>query len=138
MKMVHAVIEPSKDGYGLYYLTPSLEGITSFGETLNAVKENANNVLKELVEVYTENNEPIPDELQGVNIDDLKIKFSFDLKYYFEYYNYLNLTEFAKKININSSLLRQYHKGLAYSSEVQFESIRNGLHHIGKELEAAL
>ncbi len=138
MKMVHAVIEPSKDGYGLYYITPSLEGITSFGETLNLVKQNAKDVLKELVEVYNDNNEPVPEELQGGNIDEVKIKFSFDLRYYFEHYSYLNITKFAKKININPSLLRQYRKGLAYSSETQFEAIRKGLHFIGKELEALL
>lgn len=138
MKMVHAVIEPSKDGYGLYYITPSLEGITTFAETLNNIKENAKVVLKELVEVYNQNNEPIPEELKGGNIDEVKIKFSFDLRYYFEHYSYLNITEFAKKININSSLLRQYRKGLAYSSETQFDTIRKGLHYIGKELEAVL
>ena len=120
----------------MYYITPSLEGITSFGENLNNVKQNAKDVLKELVEVYTENSEPIPDELIGINIDDLKIKFSFDLRFYFEHYSYLNITEFAKKIKINSSLLRQYRKGLAFSSEAQFETIRKGLHFIGKELEA--
>ena len=97
--MVHAVIEPSKDGYGLYFITPSLDGITTFGVTLDKVKENAKTVLKELVEVYNENNETIPEELVGVNIDKLNIKFSFDLRYYFEHYTYLNLTEFAKKIN---------------------------------------
>jgi predicted RNase H-like HicB family nuclease len=138
MKMVHAVIEPSKDGYGLYFITPSLDGITTFGVTLDEVKENATTVLKELLEVYTENKETVPEELAGVNIDNLKIKFSFDLRYYFEHYTYLNITEFAKKININASLLRQYSKGLAYSSKGQFETIRNGLHYIGKELEAIL
>jgi|WetSurMetagenome_2_1015567.scaffolds.fasta_scaffold277067_3 predicted RNase H-like HicB family nuclease len=138
MKMVHAVIEPSKDGYGLYYATPSLEGITSFGETLDEVKENALTVLKELVEVYTENKETLPEDLLGVNLDELKIKFSFDLRYYFEHYSYLNLTEFARKIKINPSLLRQYRKGLAYSSEKQFQEIRNGFHFIAKELQAVI
>jgi predicted RNase H-like HicB family nuclease len=138
MKMVHAVIEPSKDGYGLYYTTPSLEGITSFGVTLDEVKENARIALKELIEVYADNGEVIPEEISDVDMDNLKIKFSFDLRYYFQRYSYLNLTEFAKRININSSLLRQYHKGLAFSSESQFGTIRKGLQHIGKELEAVL
>lgn len=135
MKMIHAIIEPSKDGYGLYYITPSLKGITSFGLTVEEVKKNASIVLKELVEYYTENNEPIPYELKDSNIDNLKIKFSFDLKYYFDHFKYLNITEFAKKIKLNSSLLRKYRKGLAYSSEEQFNNIRKGLHSIGKELE---
>jgi predicted RNase H-like HicB family nuclease len=73
--MVYAVIEPSKDGYGLYFTTPSLDGITTFGITLDEVKENARDVLKELIEVYTENNEVIPVELTGVDINDLKITF---------------------------------------------------------------
>jgi len=138
MKMVHAVIEPSKDGYGLYYTTASLEGITSFGVTLDEVKENARIALKELIEVYVDNGEAIPEEISDVDMDNLKIKFSFDLRYYFQRYSYLNLTEFAKRININSSLLRQYHKGIAYSSEKQFATIRKGLQLIGKELETVL
>ena len=86
--------------------------------------------------MYIENNETIPQELIGGTIDDLKIKFSFDLRFFVEHYSYLNLTEFAKKIKINSSLLRQYRKGLVYSSEEQFHTIRKGLQFIGKELEA--
>lgn len=138
MNMVHAVIEPSKDGYGLYFNTASLEGITSFGVTLNEVKNNASVVLTEMVEVYAAKNESLPEALQGVDFNDLKFKFSFDLRYYFEHYSYLNLSEFAKKIRINPSLLRQYKKGLAFSSEKQFDTIRKGLHLIGKELEAVI
>jgi len=136
--MVQAVIEPSKDGYGLYFNTASLEGITSFGVTLKEVKNNASVVLKEMAEIYDENNEPLPEALQEVDLNDLRFKFSFDLRFYFEHYSYLNLSEFAKKIHINPSLLRQYKKGLAFSSEKQFESIRKGLHLIAKELEAAM
>ncbi len=122
----------------MYFNTASLEGITSFGFTLNEVKNNVSGVLAEMVEVYAEKNESLKEALQRVHFNELKFKFSFDLRYYFEHYSYFYLSEFAKKIRINLSLLRQYKKGLAFSGEKQFDTIIKWLHLIGKELEAVI
>jgi len=138
MKALHVIIEPGKDGYGVMFKTPNFENIFSFGESIQEAKDNARIAIKELIMDYVDKGEDIPTHLKNINPETVEMRYSYLLKYYFELLPYINLSQLAKKINLNSSLMRQYHKGLTYAGEKQFLKIREGLHVIGKELETVV
>lgn len=52
----------------------------------------------------------------------------------FDYFDWINVSKVAKRIGINSSLLRQYRSGNTYISEKQASKIEHGIHELSKEL----
>jgi predicted RNase H-like HicB family nuclease len=138
MKALHVVIEPGKDGYGVMIKNPEFKNVFSFGESIEEAKVNIRIAIKELIMNYVDNGEELPKHLKEINPEIVPMRFSFLLQYYFELFPYLNLSQLAKKISINPSLMRQYHKGLTYASESKFLKIREGLRFVGKELEAVV
>jgi len=52
----------------------------------------------------------------------------------FEHFGMLDVTNLAKRIGLNPSLLRQYKSGLTFASDKQKQRILKGLHELGEEL----
>jgi len=124
-----ALIEKGKDGtFGIY--TPDLEHtIIGEGQGVEEAKMDFENSLKEMLASYTD--ETMPDELR-----DLEVQYKYDLSSLFDYLNFVNVSQFAKKAGISSSLMRQYKTGNTYVSEKQIGKIEKTLHKIGHELTA--
>ncbi len=122
-----ALIERGKDGkYGIY--TPDTNcTIIGEGSTIAEAKADFELGVKEMILSYTENNEPLPEELQ-----DIEFEFKYDIASFFDYYP-INMTRFAQMASINASLMRQYKRG-QYISQKQMEKIQNAIHAIGKEM----
>ncbi len=55
----------------------------------------------------------------------------------FAKYPWLNISEVARRLNINQSLLVRYIYGISKPSEEQISEIKNVLHEFGKELLSA-
>lgn len=123
------IIEPAKNGCAIYLQeNPS---ISSWGSTIEEAKNNLNYAIQEYIEASKEDGyEVFPSELLSVNT----LEYKFDLGTVFEYFSIINVTELAQKLDMNSSLLRKYKKGLAFASENQRKKIEKGLHQIGSEL----
>jgi predicted RNase H-like HicB family nuclease len=138
MKALHVVLEPGKDGFGAMIKTQGFENVFSFGESIDLAKENIRAAIKDLIMNYVDNGEDLPAQLKNIVPDTVPIRYSFMLQYYFELFPYLNVSQLAKKIGLNQSLMRQYHKGIVYASENKFLKIREGLRFVGKELEAVV
>jgi predicted RNase H-like HicB family nuclease len=130
MKTV-ALIEKGKDGtYGVF--TPDIDHtIIGSGGTVAEAKEDFVNSVNEMILSYTENGKAIPKELQGISFE-----YKYDLASLFDYYNWINVTQFAKIAGINSGLMRQYKAGITYISEAQARKIETALHRLGEELTA--
>jgi len=131
-KKVTAIIEKASDGgYGIY--CPDLEGISlyGYGVTEEEAKDDLNYNLEMFVEHYQEKNLPVPEVLNKGNI---KFDFKYDFSGFFKSYPVFNVTELAKEVNINSSLLRKYKNGLVYASAEQKKKIEAGIHSLGKKL----
>ncbi len=122
-----ALIEKGKDGtFGIY--TPDLEHtIIGEGRGVEEAKMDFENSLKEMLASYTD--ETMPDELR-----DLEVQYKYDLSSLFDHLNFVNVSQFAKKAGISSSLMRQYKTGNTYVSEKQISKIEKTLHKIGHEL----
>ena len=122
-----ALIEKGKDGtFGIY--TPDLEHtIIGEGRSVEEAKMDFENSVKEMLASYTDRS--MPEELKG-----LEFQFKYDLSSLFDYFKFVNVTQFAKIAGISSSLMRQYKAGNTYVSEKQVGKIEKALHKIGNEL----
>lgn len=123
-----ALIEKGKDGtFGIF--TPDLQHtIIGEGNTVAESKKDFENSVKEVVAAYTETGKPLPAELEGVEFE-----YKYDLASLFNYYNFINVSKFAKVAGINASLMRQYKSGNQYISENQIIKIETALHKIASE-----
>lgn len=123
-----ALIEKGKDGsFGIF--TPDLQHtIIGQGLTVMESKEDFRNSVKEVLASYTEIGKQIPAELQ-----DIEFEFKYDIASLFDYYKFINVSQFAQEAGINASLMRQYKSGKQYISENQVLKIEATLHKIARE-----
>ena len=126
-----ALIEKGKDGtYGIF--TPDINStIIGEGNTVEESKADFENSVHEILQFYRQDGKPLPEELK-----DIQFIYKYDIASVFDYYNWINVSRFAKKAGINPSLLRQYRTGKTYISENQISKIENALHSLGSELAA--
>jgi hypothetical protein len=98
------------------------------GNTVGEAKADFLNSVNELMFYYKEACKQMPEELI-----DIEFEFKFDIASLFNYYNFINVSQFAKSAGINPSLMRQYKTGHQYISENQVLKIETALHKIAKE-----
>lgn len=120
-----------KDGtFGIF--TPDINHtIIGDGETVAEAKADFENSVQEMILSYTENGRDIPDELK-----DIEFEYKYDLASFFNYYDWINVSKFARAIGVNDTLMRQYKTGATYISERQTKKIETALHRFGNELTA--
>jgi len=123
-----ALIEKGKDGtFGIF--TPDTKStIIGEGNTVGEAKNDFLNSVNELLLHYKESENHLPEELI-----DIEFEFKFDIASLFNYYNFINVSQFAKSAGINPSLMRQYKTGHQYISENQVLKIETAMHKIAKE-----
>jgi predicted RNase H-like HicB family nuclease len=124
-----ALIERGKDGmFGVF--TPDINStIVGEGKTVEEAKADFENSVEEIFRFYEEDGLDLPDELK-----DVQFVYRYDIASVFDYYNWINVSQFAKKVGINPSLMRQYRVGKTYISENQLNKIEHALHQLGTEL----
>lgn len=115
MKTIVVIIEKSKDGgYGIY--APAVPGLVGYGLTESEAKESLQDSLESLIEEYEEREEQLPSYLGDGNI---KFDFRYNFSAFFKSFPFFNVSEFARAVNINPSLMRKYKEGHAFASEKQ-------------------
>jgi len=126
-----ALIERGKDGtFGIF--TPDINStIIGEGNTVEEAKADFENSVREIFQFYEEDGIELPDELK-----DIQFVYKLDVASMFNYYNWINVSKFARKAGVNPSLMRQYKRGKTYISENQKGKIENTLHELGNELAA--
>lgn len=127
------IIEKGKDGSYSAYSYDTNTTIVGEGATASAAKIDFNNAFNELMAYYNETGETIPDELC-----DVEWEYKYDVASVFDYFDFINVTKFAKRAGINASLMRQYKTRDMYISEAQAAKIQNALQTLGKEMAAVL
>ncbi|HET7115904.1 MAG TPA: type II toxin-antitoxin system HicB family antitoxin [Hanamia sp.] len=128
-KYVTAVIEASKTGFGIY--SDELPGITGYGISIEAAKADLRTAIDEVLEAHKEDGTEPMKELNKGNIEFI---YKYDIESLFKYFGMLDATNFARKIGLNPSLLRQYKTGITLAGPKQKEKIEKGLHALGREL----
>ena len=121
MKTYKLIIEKGEDGFW-GRIEDSNSIITSFGETIDHLRSS----MKEAMELYFEDLEkPIP---------KYEFELVMDIQEFFIINDFINISTLAKRIGMNSSLLRQYAKGIKFPSLKQVNKIENAIRKIGKQL----
>ncbi len=71
-------------------------------------------------------------DFEDIHVEEFDI--SYDLTTLFKVFSYLNISEIAERIGINSGLMRQYASGTKFPSRARVVEIMNAIKEIGKEL----
>ncbi|MBQ9525737.1 MAG: type II toxin-antitoxin system HicB family antitoxin [Bacteroidaceae bacterium] len=119
MKRIKAIIEKASDGgYGIY-----AEGnipLFSSGHTETEAKEDFETLVHEQAEYMKEQQGKYP-EWYSCNV---QIDYRYDMSGFFLAFPFINVSEFAKSVDINPSLMRKYKNGIAKAGEKQKDLIQ--------------
>lgn len=130
MKKIVAIIEKANDGgYGIY--TSTDEPIWGYGLTEKEARKDFLEILEEQAQYYKLRENEYPDWY----IDGYEVEYRYDMSGFFLRFPFINVSEFAKSIGINPSLMRKYKSGLATASNKQKEIIQGKFNEIIRELE---
>lgn len=73
----------------------------------------------------------------GLTVELRPAQSKYDLQSFFNYFDWINVSQFAKKAGINESKMRQYKNGLAFAGESTTKKILDTIKNIGAELQSA-
>ena len=123
-----ALIEKGRDSMYTIF-TPKINSfIIGTGNTVEEAKADFENSVKEVKEVYADNNEELPKELQNISFE-----YKYDIASFFNYFDWINVSKFAKRTGVNGSLMRRYRSG-EYISQKQVSKIEKTLNELGREI----
>lgn len=132
MKKIIAIIE--KDSTGLFQISSEnpINGyyLAGCGNSVEEAKADFNECWEEAKEMMTES---------GIDVEkaNYEIIFRYDLEAFFDYFNWINVTQLARMAGVNESKMRQYKAGLAFASDRTTQKILSTVKRIGAELQAA-
>ncbi len=120
----------AKDGGCSCYMEESVPdfGLLGYGETPQEAKDDMLKAYQEIKEILKE---------EGKTPVELEFVYHYDMKSFFEYFDFLNVSKVAERAGINPSLMRKYTSGVANAGEGQYLKLQKAVHSIAKELAAA-
>ena len=130
MQKVTIIVEQASDGN---YWCRTVEDIAGVG--LNSCGATVEQAKQDLIDCYQEAKEDF--EEQGKTIPAVEFIYKYDLQSFFNYVNFLNVSEIAKRAGINPSLMRQYNRGFKNAGEKTYLRLAACIDRIKAELQAA-
>lgn len=120
----------AKDGGCSCYMLEELPdfGLLGFGNTPQEAKA-------DMLKAYEEINDLLVKE--GKTPIKLEFVYHYDMKSFFEYFDFLNVSKIAERADINPSLMRKYTSGVANAGEGQYLKLKKAINSIAKELAVA-
>lgn len=129
MKKIVAVIEKGdSEGYSIYATDDSVP-VVGCGLTEEEARSDFEAVMAEQAEYIKEHTGNYPEW------KDAQMEYRYDLTAFFLAFPFINVSEFAKSIGINPSLMRKYKNGLAAAGEKQKNLIQSKLTEIVQKME---
>lgn len=129
-----AIIEKGTDGLYSIYSDDMLlnHGFGGYGSSVEEAKADFMESITEAKEMIAEEGKALP-----VGAESIDVTFKYDLQSFFNYFDWINVSQFAKKAGINESKMRQYKTGLAFAGESTTKKILDTIKNIGAELQSA-
>ncbi|MCD8269734.1 MAG: pilus assembly protein HicB [Parabacteroides sp.] len=131
---ITAIIERNDNNY--YQISSDAELMRccfgGYGYSVSEAKEDFLKSIDEAKEIIAERGEVIPEKDSHI-----EVSFKYDIPSFFNYFDWINVSQFAKKAGINESKMRQYKAGLAFASESTTKKILKAVKEIGLELQSA-
>jgi predicted RNase H-like HicB family nuclease len=103
-----------------------------YGYTVQEAKADFFDGIKESLETAVELGKTVT-----VKPEDIEVEFRYDIPSFFNYFDFINVTQFAKKAGINESKMRAYKSGVASASEKTINKILTAIKAMGAEMCAA-
>lgn len=103
-----------------------------YGESVQEAKEDFMAGIAESLETAAEMGKD-----NGVSAEDVKVEFRYDLPSFFNEFDWINVSAFAKLAGINESKMRAYKSGAATPSERTLKKIAAAVRTIADSLSAA-
>ena len=127
-----AIVELWDNGtYSIYVTNAKKHNINAQGKSVEEAKANLQGAIDDYVAMYKEMGKTVPREILNP-----KFEYKYDMASFFNYFNWINVGNFAKKAGVNASLLRQYKSKLSFASERQTKKIQESINFLGNELAA--
>ncbi len=131
-KIIKVFVERHEDGT-YWGTTQNIPGVvSSFGGTLDELKENLQHAFNDYAEVAKESGEKWVDEVKQLS----KWEYHMNIQVFFDLIPEVKISAIGKKAGINESLMRQYASGKAAVSEKRMRLIEKAIHELGKELSS--
>lgn len=131
---VTATIERNDNGY--YQISSEDEigthGLGGYGYSVEEAKQDFLTSIEEAKSMEIEEHGVLPAEHE-----DVEIEYLYDIPSFFNYFDWINISAFAKKAGINESKMRAYKSGLASASEKTVARILATIRAMGVELSSA-
>ena len=133
MKII-GIIERNNNNYYQIYSDEEIEGncFGGYGYSLAEAKEDFLESIEEAKEMLVEDGVEIPDYAK-----EIEVEFRYDVPSFFDYFDWINISAFAKKAGINESKMRAYKAGLCTASEKTLDKIRETVKKMCAEMSAA-
>ncbi len=128
-KIQTLIVEKNSEGwYGVY--CNDVPGVTGFAETEEEAVEDFKIAVQEALSDYMDEDGNYPEWYA----DDMEFKLLYDLATFFDSFRFINISEFAKEVGINESLMRKYKTGAAFASPKQKARIQKGYNRLLERL----
>lgn len=103
-----------------------------YGYSVAEAKADFFKSIEEAKEMIVEDGLTVPADAENVDVE-----FLYDIPSFFNYFDWINISAFAKKAGINESKMRAYKAGAASASEKTLNRILSTIKAMGVELSAA-
>lgn len=130
MMKANIIFEMAKDGGCSCYMKEEVPdfGLLGYGNSPQEAKADMLQAYEEIKDVL---------RAEGKTPTELEFVYHYDMKSFFEYFNFLNVSKVAERAGINPSLMRKYTSGVANAGEGQYLKLQKAVRTIATELAAA-
>lgn len=127
---VNVVFEMGRDGGCSCFMVEDVPdfGLAGFGDSPKEAKADMLLAYEEIKEILKE---------EGKTPTELEFIYHYDMKSFFEYFDFLNISKVAQRAGINPSLMRKYSSGIVKAGEKQYSKLQSAITSMAKELSVA-
>ncbi|MCI2082237.1 MAG: pilus assembly protein HicB [Bacteroidales bacterium] len=131
---INAIIEKGVDGLYSIYSDQKISKhcFGGFGESVEIAKKDFEESIEEAKAMTLEECGTLPEQAKNITVE-----YKYDIPSFFNYFDCINVSKFAKMANINESKMRQYKCGKAFAGEKTTNKILKEVKRIGEELSTA-
>ena len=128
MEKIVVIVEPTQTGYSAFI--PELPGVIAVGDCWRSVKLNMQEALAFHLDELRRSGDDVPRALR----QEYELEFDLEVESLFEFIPEIKQTIVAQLAGINSSLLRQYARGIKKPGKAQVKKIEAAIHELGRQL----
>lgn len=130
---IRALVEKNDNNFYAITTEQAVVGnyFAGYGYSVQEAKADYMESVREMLEMSKEEGKDVPD------VEDIKVDFRYDIPSFFNFFDWINISAFAKQAGINESKMRAYKSGLATASEKTVSKILRTVKAMGAELSSA-